>query len=228
MKILQTEIRNLQKRILELSALAEQAVRSAIAAVENHDAVLARAVIEGDRKIDEAEVELEEECLKVLALHQPVAVDLRVIVALLKINSDLERIGDYGVSIAKRAVTLSRFEVTLNEIHPSFGPLVNRVTGQLKAALDAFVAMDTLAARKICREEDEVELVRKNVTEDLTETIRRSNDAKVIDAALEYLRVARSLERINEHAANIAEDIIYMVDGVVVRHNLKNISQGAE
>jgi len=228
MKILQVEIQHLQRKMLELSALAEQAVRLAIQAVEKHDTVLARQVIAGDEAVDAAEVELEEDCLKVLALHQPVAVDLRVIVAVLKINSDLERIGDYGTSIAKRAITLSRFQVRPEQIHPRFTPLANMAVARLNEAIDAFVRLDTAAARRICMSEDELEEVRRAVTQDLTETIRRSSEQDVIDAALEYLRVARSLERIGEHAVNIAEDIIYMVEGVVVRHNLNKVMQSAD
>ncbi len=218
MKLLQAEIRKLQQKALRLSALTEEAVRQSIYAAEKGDAALARSVILGDRKIDEAEVELEEDCLKVLALYQPVAVDLRILVALLKINNDLERIGDYSVSIAKRAVRLADFAVAPGDVHPNFSPLVNMVLTSFRKALDAFIAMDSDAARVICRSEDEIEAVRKSVTKDLTEAIRLSSDQTVIDTALEYLRIARSLERISEHAINIAEDIVYMVDGVVIRH----------
>lgn len=221
MTLLQNETTKLQRRLLSLAALVEDALTRAVRALSSRNRELAVAVIDGDATIDACEVELEEECLKVLALHQPVAQDLRAIVGLLKINSDLERIGDYGVSIAKRAAALAAKEEQPGALHPDFRPLLERALKSLSDAIDAFVRMDAAGAWRVRESESEFESARKAVTRDLTQNICQANEPAKVEAALEWLRVARSLERIVEHATGIAEDVIYIVEGVIVRHDHK-------
>ncbi len=218
MKLLQKEIDALENGLLALAADVETGLRKAVRAVEILDRGLCDEVIAGDTFIDAAEVALEEECLKILALYQPVAIDLRKIVAVLKINNDLERIGDYSVSIAKRCDTLTRMPDAKAYHNPHFPHLVNAVTGLLQRAIDSFVRMDVALARRVRLEEAETDTLRRMVSNELTEIVRKNTQAGIVEVALEHLRVVRSLERIADHAVNIAEDVIYMIDGTVVRH----------
>lgn len=218
MKLLQKEIDTLENGLLALAADVEAGLRKAVRAVETLDRTLCDEVIAGDALIDEAEVALEEECLKILALYQPVAIDLRKIVAVLKINNDLERIGDYSVSIAKRCDTLTRMPDAKAYHNPRFPQLVNAVTGLLQRAIDSFVRMDLALARRVRLEEAEADTLRRVISNEMTEIVRKNTQAGIVEVALEHLRVVRSLERIADHAVNIAEDVIYMIDGTVVRH----------
>jgi phosphate transport system protein len=211
---LQSEIEKLKKKILALSAQVEQNVHNAVRAVANRDAKLARQVVEADYLVDQAEVEVEEECLKVLALHQPVAVDLRFIIALLKINNDLERIGDLAVNIAERAGSLS--------IQPpvdapfDFVGMATIVESMLKRSLDALVQLDPDIARSVGASDDEVDEINRGMYQKVKDGIRRNPEH--VDSYITLLSISRHLERIADHTTNIAEDVLYLTEGEIVRH----------
>ncbi len=211
---LQVEIEKLKKKILSLGAAVEESVRTAVRSVENRDAVSAGEVVNSDVQVDLAEVDLEEECLKILALHQPVAIDLRFIIAVLKINSDLERIGDLAVNIAERAQFLS----TQSPIHVPFDfqGLADKTQGMLRSSLDSLVSLDAGLARQICRTDDEVDAINRSMYDLVKDAIKKNPDR--IDILIPYLSISRYLERIADHATNIAEDVIYMTEGVIARH----------
>ncbi|MCL1887593.1 MAG: phosphate signaling complex protein PhoU [Kiritimatiellaeota bacterium] len=220
---LHREIELLQHKMLDLGGCVEDAVRRAIHALETHDTALARRVEEEDAALDADEVALEEECLKVLALHQPVAMDLRVIVSILKINNDLERIGDFAVAIARCARPAGQAgDPPWPEQLPA---LTSHAMRMVSGVLDAFVRLDGRAARVVCLGEEEFKSAFNALRGGVSQTLRETREAGVVDAALDHLAVGRSLQRICGHAVNIAEDVIYMLEGVVVRHKHQAIQQ---
>lgn len=208
-------IESLKKRILELSALVEDRVINAIKAVETQDADLAQRVIDGDTEIDAAEVEVEEECLKILALHQPVATDLRFIVAVLKINNDLERIGDLAVNMASRARKLAEIK-TPPKVRVDFQGGQNRVREMLRKSLESLVNLDEKLARWVCTADEEIDNVNRSVFKQVSDGIKQHPEDA--DRLIMLLSVSRNLERIGDHTTNIAEDVLYMVRGEIVRH----------
>jgi phosphate transport system protein len=213
-KHFQREIENLKKKVLGLGAKIETAVHEAIRSIEERDASLAQGIIDDDIQIDDFEVEVEEECLKILALHQPVAIDLRFIVAVLKINNDLERIGDLAVNIAERSVFLA----SVPEVSESFdfARMSGKTESMLNKSLDALVNMDSELAHEVCIDDDEVDSINRQMYLKIQETIQR--EPGQIASLIHLLSVSRHLERIADHATNIAEDIIYMIDGKIIRH----------
>lgn len=213
--ILHREIDRLKQHLLALGALVEERVNIAVKSVENRDLKLAMGVIENDEEIDDMEVELEEECLKVLALHQPVASDLRVIIAALKINNDLERIGDLAVDIAERA----QFLATCREIaFPfDFPEMSKKVKTMLQKSLDAFVNLNEELANEVCSLDDEVDDLHCEMFTNVEKAIKEHPEN--IQQLLCFSSVSRYLERIGDHATNIAEDVIYLVKGEIVRHS---------
>jgi len=208
-------IESLKKRILELSALVEDRVINAIKAVETQDAELALQVIDGDTEVDAAEVEVEEECLKILALHQPVATDLRFIVAVLKINNDLERIGDLAVNMASRARKLAEIK-TPQKVRVDFQGGQNRVREMLRKSLESLVNLDEKTAQWVCNADQEIDNVNRSVFKQVSDGIKEHPEEA--DRLIMLLSVSKNLERIGDHTTNIAEDVLYMVRGVIVRH----------
>ena len=221
---LKREIEALKRRLLGLCALLEEAVRQAVRSVENRDGELARRVIEGDTAIDRVEVEVEEECLKILALHQPVAGDLRFIVICLKINNDLERMGDLAVNIAERAEFLAS-EPPVN-VPFDFPTMAEKAQAMVKNSLDALVNLDAALAREVCKADDEVDAINREMYGQIKKAIREQPEC--LDQLIHLLGIARHLERIADLATNIAEDIIYMVEGEIVRHYAENYGAGAK
>jgi phosphate transport system protein len=211
---LQREIENLKKDILTLGAMAEMSVREATLAIENRDEALARSVIAKDIKLDQMEVEIEEACLKILALHQPVAIDLRFIIAVLKINNDLERVGDLAVNIAERAVFLAVQPPV--DISFDFIGMANKAQAMVKKSLDALVNLSGQLAHDVCACDDEVDALNREMYLKVQDAITRFPEHT--EALLHLLSASRHLERIADHATNIAEDVIYMIDGEIVRH----------
>jgi phosphate transport system protein len=210
----QIEIERLKKRLLALSAVVEESVHKAVRALERRDTALARRVIDADVEVDHAEVDVEEECLKLLALHQPVANDLRFLVAVLKINNDLERIADLAVNIAERSLYLAtqpRVEVPFD-----FAGMAALAQSMLTRSLDALVRTDAGLAREVIASDDEVDALNREMYEKVKQGIRRR--PADMESLVHLLSVSRHLERIADHATNIAEDVIYMVDGEIVRH----------
>ncbi|MBN2645104.1 MAG: phosphate signaling complex protein PhoU [Desulfuromonadaceae bacterium] len=211
---LQEEISSLKRHILAQSTQVEACVEKAVQALERGDVNLARAVISQDDKINHAEVALEEECLKVLALHQPVATDLRFIISVIKINSDLERIADVAVNIAKRILMLDEEKA----VEPPFDYKVmgQRVMRMFRSSLDALVDLDSRLARKVIRTDDEVDAIHR-ATYGLVKSKILEQPAH-LNALMLWLAVSRHLERIADLSAHIAEDVVYMIDGEIVRH----------
>jgi phosphate transport system protein len=213
---MQRELEKLKKMILALSAVVEESVQQAGLSLEKMDIPLAEVVIDNDEQIDQMEVDLEEECLKILALYQPVAIDLRFIISVLKINNDLERIADLAVNIAERTLALA--EEPRIPVPFDFTEMARKVQIMLKKSLDALVNMDTRLALQVCDLDDEVDALHKKTYVLVKEQIRKNPDA--LNALVHYLSVSRHLERIADLATNIAEDVVYMIEGEIVRHTL--------
>lgn len=211
---LRKETDELRKRLLHLSALVEVDVAMSVRAVENRDAEVARSVIENDREVDRLEVQFEEECLKVLALYQPVAGDLRYIIAMLKINNDLERIGDQAVNLAMCAMDLAKKQPV--ELPFDFPEMADKAKQMLKDALDAFVRLDFELARKVMESDDAVDEINRTMYRRVEIEIR--NDPEQVTTLILYMTVSRNLERIADLATNISEDVVYLIEGEIVRH----------
>lgn len=210
----QKEIVKIKKRILSLSGIVEDSLRKSVKAVIDRDEELARTVFEADTEIDDIEVEIEEECLKILALHQPVAIDLRFLIAVLKINSDLERIGDLAVNIAGRCLSLMKYP----EVQPIFDivKMAEVTESMLKKSLDSLVNMDDKMAESVGEVDDEVDMMHRASYERVKEATLKNPES--ISSYLHMLAISRHLERIADHSTNIAEDVIYMIRGEIVRH----------
>jgi phosphate transport system protein len=214
-KHIEREIARLKGLVYRLSTLVEESVSRAVKAVDERDASMALTVIESDESvIDTMEVEVEEECLKVLALHQPVAIDLRIVIAILKLNNDLERIGDLAVNIAHRAVSLtSQAELKSDlDIHG----MALKVKVMLHNSLDSLVNLDQPLAEKVCRSDDEIDDLNREMHQKIKKHI--SKHPEHIEQMLNMLIISRNLERIGDHATNIAEDVLYMLQGEIRRH----------
>ena len=207
------EIEKLKDKIVSLGRLAEQQVEVSLRAVSEKDFELAEKVIQGDRELDEKEVELEEDCLKILALHQPVAQDLRLVVAVLKINNDIERIGDLAVNIAKRARKLSEIEVTLPT---DLQEMAGKTRAMLADSFLSFLELDSTRAREVLNADDEVDSLHKSMYGRTISQIKES--PAQTDSQVMIMSISRCLERIADLASNIAEDVIYLMEGEIVRH----------
>jgi len=211
---LQRAVEKLKKDLLSLCALVEEQVQMAVRALLDRDEETATLLERRDAEIDQREVEVEEECLKILALHQPVAWDLRLIVSALKINNDLERIGDLAVNMARKAVTFA-----------SQGPMAipfdlmgmwEKTQSMLRDSLDALVNHNPGLANNVCARDNEVDRMKKEIRRTAEEMM--AQDPAKVPALLSLLAVSRSLERVADHATNIAEDVIYMAEGRITRH----------
>jgi phosphate transport system protein len=213
-KHLERDLDNLQKEILTLATAVEDAFSKAIKSLQDRNTNLARQVIDGDTAIDQQENQVEEECLKMLALHQPVAVDLRRIAAVLKINTDLERMADLSVDIAERAMVVAQAPQV--PVPNKLQRMTDLTATMVRESLDAFVNLDTRLARRVWRHDDEVDEYNKAIIDELIQTMKDSPD--LIEPALSLFSATRHLERIADHATNIAEDVVYLVEGEIVRH----------
>lgn len=214
---LQRDLENLKKEILLIGGLVEEAINNAIRALKNRDTALAQSVIDKEYIIDEMEVQIEEDCLKTLALHQPVAIDLRFIVVMLKVNNDLERMGDFATNIAQRALFLSEHD-PLPDLLEFIDELPGRVQKMVRDTLDALVKMNIELAQKVILADDAVDDINRRMYKKVTETIIA--DSSTTDRAINLLSTSRYLERIGDLSTNIAEDVIFMVEGNVIRHDL--------
>ncbi len=211
---LHDEIATLKRFILELGTLAEESMLRALQSVKEGSRDLAAKVKNDDDRIDQMELEVEEECLKILALHQPVAGDLRYIVAVLKINNELERIGDLAVNIAERSLHLH--EVKKYAIPYDFGTMHEKVRTMMRLSLDSLVYYDLDMARRVLEIDDEVDAINRDMYSRVKERIRE--DLGSLDSMLDYLSISKYLERIADHLENVAEDVVYMIEGRIVRH----------
>ena len=213
-KHLLSEIDRLKLEIISLAATVEQAIRHAVRALFERDRVLAENVIERDRKIDQIEVEIEEDCLKTLALYQPVASDLRFMIAVLKVNNELERIGDIAKNIAERALDLQEFEPVA--IPPALEEMSRKAEAMVRASLDALISLDVNLARRVRADDNEVDTLNRQMFSDIQRMMHETPDR--IEVLMEILSVSRYLERVADLATNIAEDVIYLVEGTIARH----------
>jgi len=208
------EVDKLKRMTLALAAVVEDNLSKAVTAVVERDPILGHEVAQSDEAVDRSEVEVEEECLKILALHQPVAHDLRYLIAVLKLNNDLERIGDLAVNIAERVESISAHAEVATPI--DLQPMAAHVRSMVSEALDSLVNLDEDLASKVL------------LADDRADDMHRDNFRRIESAILEtpvnvsvltnYLSVSRYLERIADHSTNIAEDVIYLVSGKIVRH----------
>jgi phosphate transport system protein len=211
---LRREIEGLKKRLLSLCAVVEDQVQRAVQALLERNAELAREVERRDADVDHREVEVEEECLKVLALYQPVAADLRLIIAALKINNDLERIGDLAVNIARKVAAFA--DEPPMEIPFDIAGMWQKTQAMLRDSLEALVNIDVTLAKSVCARDDEIDRLKHEAREGVEEMIRR--DPARVRPLFRLSAVSRNLERIADCATNIAEDVIYMAEGKIVRH----------
>jgi phosphate transport system protein len=213
-KHLQRDLEHLSREILAMGGLVEDATARAMEALLERDPSVAERVVAGDRQIDLKEIEVEEECLKILALHQPVAADLRFIVAALKVNNDLERMGDFAQNIAERARVLSHQDAA--EPPAELRAMMERVQSMVVRSLDALVQLDSDLARTVLAADSEVDAMHRRMYEHLQDRMAKSVER--IPDYVQYLSVSRYLERIADLSTNIAEDVIFTAEGEVVRH----------
>ena len=212
---LQQELNRLKAELLKMAGLAEQAIRNAVEALVKRNTSLAEKAIAEDEKLNEMEILIDDRCLKLLALHQPLAADLRFITSAMRINIDLERIGDQAVNIAERAISLNQ--------EPQLKPYIDiprmaQITqSMVKDVLDAFVNGDAELARSVCERDDKVDALNDQVFRELLTYMMA--DSKTITRAVHLIIVSRCLERIADHATNIAEGVIFMVKALVIKHH---------
>jgi phosphate transport system protein len=212
---LNRDLENVQRRILSLASAVEQIVEKSIRALFDRDAKLARTLMESDTPIDLEETVIEDECLKILALHQPVAGDLRRVATIVKINSDLERMADLAVNIAERALALAKGpEVPVPAMFRQMTDLTNTM---VRDSLDAFLKLDVALAKRVCRLDDEVDRYNREIIDYVSDFMKQSPGN--VDAGLHLFSAARQLERIADHATNIAEDVVYLAEGKIIRHH---------
>jgi len=208
------ELNELKINLLKMATLAEKSVEESISALIKRDSALAEKVIAGDAAINSLELQIDEQCLKLLALQQPMARDLRFITAAMKINMDLERIADQAVNIAERAVELSR--------RPAISccldlPAMAEITyGMILKSIDAFVNQDVPLAIEVCKKDDEVDELNEVILRQVLDFMTTHTPA--IRRAIHYIIIARCLERVADHSTNIAENVVYMVEGRTIKH----------
>ena len=211
---LQRELTRLKRQLLSLCAVVEEQVRMSVRALLDRDLQLSHHVQDRDSKIDQMEVEVEEECLKILALYHPVAIDLRVVVSALKINNDLERIGDLAVNIARKVEGV--LEIPHMETPFDFPGMWEKTQAMLSDSMDALVNMNSALAHDVCVRDDEVDRMKHEIGAHVIEMIEH-NPTRT-RPLLRLLAASRNLERIADLATDIAEDVIYMVEGRIIRH----------
>ncbi len=213
-KHLQRDLDALKQDLLEVGTRVEEAVEKSILAFQERNLELAQKVIKDDDKIDKREVEVEEECLKMLALHQPVAQDLRFIAAVIKMNNDLERMGDCAAKMARR--TLSLVKDPPISLPSSLWRMTDLTLKMVRGCLDSFVKRDPKFAREICVKDDEVDQINRSIIKDLRRRMHEHPDQ--IDQALDIISFTQRIERIADLATNIAQDVVYLVEGEIIRH----------
>jgi phosphate transport system protein len=209
------DMEKLQKRIIALAGDVEDRVDKAIRALFNRDANLATKLMNDDTAIDMEENEIEEQCLKILALHQPVAIDLRRVASIFKINSELERMADLAVNIAERVHALARGKEV--PIPHGFQTIADTTNTLVRDSIDSFVNIDVALAKRVCRMDEEVDRKNDELIQQAIQLMKAAPDN--VEAGLNLFSICRQLERIADHATNIAEDVVYLVEGQIIRHH---------
>ena len=217
------DLDHVKVRLLSMSGEAEAALALAVDALVQRDPAKARQVIANDRAIDDLEVEIEEQCIDLLALHQPMASDLRMLTSALKIANDLERVGDHAVNIAQSAERLAQSRPITPE--PEILEMARLAREMLAAALEAFIRGDAAAGRDVCRRDDQVDALHRSVFRILL--THMMEDAHMIGAGMELFLVSRNLERVADLATNIGEDVVFLVEGKSIKHHAEDRGEAA-
>lgn len=210
---LQRETDKIKREILSLGAMVEDRFQRAVLAVKTEDLELAQKIIDTDYQIDEREIEVEEECLKILALYQPVATDLRFLIAVIKINNDLERIADYAANIAKRYKTSAKDP---KKFKYDYSRMADQALKMLKMSLDALVHMDVDMAYDVRDMDEQVNIMRNDAYIAMKKDIQR--DPSMVSEIINMYLISRHIERVGDHTTNIAEEVIYLIEGAIIRH----------
>ncbi len=215
---LRRDLDKLKRMILSFGAAVEESARLSTKALRDYDANIASKVIDRDTQINRDEVEIEEECLKILALHQPVAIDLRFVVTVLKVNSDLERIADFCVNTSKRVRSLAKQPAIA--IPKELLLIAEKAISMVKASLDCLIEQDVMRARAVCLADDEVDDLQRRLYDIVLAEIKANPEHT--SQWMQVFSMVRYFERMGDYATNIAEDVIYLVDGEVIRHKDQN------
>lgn len=213
-------LKQLKEKLLLMSVMVEEAISKAIKAFAERQKDLAEDVIQADRNVDMLEIDIENLCIRLLALHQPQAGDLRFITSIMKINTDLERMGDLAVNIAERALDLLKSPPTPEGSHLT--TMAKSAQGMLKDSIEAFVNKKADLAQLVCKRDDEVDQLNRQIFQELTRKMQQ--DHNYIERSIDLILVAKNLEKIADHATNICEDVIYMVNGTVIKHHVADQS----
>jgi len=208
------EIEDLKEQLLKMAGLAEAALNQSVKALLNRDSDLAREVIHGDKAINDLEEELDSTCVRIVALYQPVATDLRQVMAVDHLIVELERLGDLAVNIAEEVLNLEQLPIT--ELHRDLSRMTKMVQSMIRDSLRSFINQDAVLAREVCKQDDEVDYLDRALIQELLEYMGRSREAVAV--GLSQITVIRNLERAGDHATNIAEQVVYMVEGESIRH----------
>ena len=216
LSLLHYDLEKVQRSLAGLAGRVEEQVLAAVRAIETRDADLAGRVRNGDDVIDRLEVEIEEECIRILERHHPAGSDLRLLIAVLKINHDLEQIADLAVNTSDRARFLAQHEPVAFPF--PLERMAQRASSMLRGSLDALVAKNAEQALAVCAADDEVDAIHRQAYLEVEQRARQN--ANQVDRLIHHLSVARNLERIGDLASNIARDVVYMVEGHIVRHRL--------
>jgi phosphate transport system protein len=214
MTVFDDELQHLKEKLLKMGSLVEDAIKNSIHALVDRDTHLAQKVIDNDRLVNTLDVEIDEESIRLIALRQPKATDLRFITMAMKITTDLERMGDFAVNIAERAIELNEEPVLKPYI--DIPKMRDIAQGMIRDALNAFVKKDKQLARDVIMRDDEVDDLKREVLQELA--VFMTQDPSTVSRAMKISFVAQYLERVADHATNIAEMVIYLVDGKIIRH----------
>ncbi len=208
------DLETLHQHIMSMCAVVEEVVHRAVDELGRPDVEVSQEIVDRDDEIDRWDVRIEEECLKILALHQPVANNLRRVAAVMKIAWELERVADVAVNIAERAAGLAGCPQVV--VPEKLSHMAQVALDMLRLSLDAFVAQDSRLAREVCGQDDVVDALNREIIDELLQMMKRSPD--LIEPALQLFSASRHVERVADHATNIAEDVVYLVEGEIVRH----------
>ena len=208
------DIENLKDQLFKMAALAETALDRSITALTARDSDLAREVIRGDKAINDMEEELDAACVRIIALYQPVAIDLRQVMAVDHLIVELERLGDLAVNVAEEALNLEPLPAT--DLHRDLSRMAEIVQGMIRDSLRAFLSQDAVLAREVCKQDSEVDCLDRALIQELLVYMGQSREA--VAFGLSQITVVRNLERAGDHATNIAEQVVYMVEGESIRH----------
>ncbi|MEN6384361.1 MAG: phosphate signaling complex protein PhoU [Phycisphaerales bacterium] len=210
------ELNELRSNILKIGQLARSAISQSIEALKSRDVNLAKKIIENDQQVDDLELYIDEKCIDLLALYQPMAADLRFITTGLKLNAELERIADLAVDIAQRVIVLADKPLLKPIIDiPRLGDVAQNM---VRDSIESFIKRDVSIAKKVVDADDEADMLKNKICDELINEYM-AKDSTCVNRAVPLLLIARHLERICDHASNIAEDIFYMVQGKVIKHH---------